>query len=290
MMKNNFRKNLKKTLEKSPVERNREVCRENHQIVCQNSYKYGERKVYLKHTLVEHQAVKVLSPEKIKAIEMEMKNEKMSMLNQSLGECEIQVVNVDSFYYKTDLVMNFANAVHPGGGYLNGAVAQEECLCRESTLYASISSKAAKEMYTANQMNQDMFDTDYMLLSPCVEVFRNASNELLEEPYSLAVMTIAAPNLFGRAREAQIEDVKEYMKKRIRQYLKCGVYFGYQTITLGAWGCGAFGNDAGMVADCFKEVLIDEEYCKYYRKILFAVYDNTYEMYNYLAFKNAFCV
>lgn len=35
-------------------------------------------------------------------------------------------------------VLNFANAVHPGGGVFHGAGAQEESLCRTSTLFDAI--------------------------------------------------------------------------------------------------------------------------------------------------------
>lgn len=44
-------------------------------------------------------------------------------------------------------VMNFANAFHPGGGVTSGAGAQEECLCRTSTLYPVISSRALENSF-----------------------------------------------------------------------------------------------------------------------------------------------
>ena len=38
---------------------------------------------------------------------------------------------------------------------------------------------------------------------------------------------------------------------RIVGMLKCAAYFGYKNLVLGAWGCGAFGNDAHVMSDLF---------------------------------------
>lgn len=59
------------------------------------------------------------------------------------------------------LVMNFANAHKPGGGFELGATAQEEALCRCSTLIASIGSAKAKEMYQYN--NSYMIPVEFLL-------------------------------------------------------------------------------------------------------------------------------
>ena len=80
--------------------------------------------------------------------------------------------------YKSILVLNFANPVHPGGGVTRGARAQEEDLCRKSTLYMSLLSDEARRMYDYNQEAKDYLATDYMVLSPSVEIFRDSHGTL----------------------------------------------------------------------------------------------------------------
>ena len=60
------------------------------------------------------------------------------------------IADGDSFESARDMdnviIMNFANAKYVGGGFLNRAVAQEEVLCRSSSLFSSINSRRAKEV------------------------------------------------------------------------------------------------------------------------------------------------
>lgn len=260
------------------------VYEENKWILKNNGF-YNEGKfIKLPHDLEKHRNVVVLSPNVIKDI-VEDKDKFFTKEFKYSSKCEISVVNADSFEYPSDLVMNFANAYHPGGGYKSGACAQEECLCRQSTLYESISSPKASKMYKFNFKFGTAFDSDYMLLSPVVDVFRNIDLEFIPKPYTTAVMTIPAPNLFDRAYGQSQEALDSVMKKRLRQYLYCAARFGYRTITLGAWGCGAFGHDARNVAGYFKELIVEEKMWKLFDKIIFAVYGRGNSEYNYKMFK-----
>lgn len=187
----------------------------------------------------------------------------------------IKIVAQDSFRaagsFDNPLVMNFANAHKPGGGFEMGATAQEEALCRCSTLFASISSEKAQEMYRYNNSHISRVESDYMLLSK-VCVFRNEKCELLKEPFMAGVITVPAPNRIGLAALASEKRIEQAMQRRIRIMLLIAKEQGYKTVVLGAWGCGAFHNDASKVAGYFKRVLIDEGYAGYFEHICFAIY------------------
>lgn len=68
-------------------------------------------------------------------------------------------------------VLNYASARNPGGGYLNGAQAQEEALCRGSALYATL--LRAPDYYARHRAERSAFYTDRVIHSPGVPVFRD---------------------------------------------------------------------------------------------------------------------
>ena len=203
----------------------------------------------------------------------------------------IQITTEDSYRaasrFEHPLVMNFANAQHPGGGFEIGATAQEESLCRCSTLYASIKSEAAREMYRYNKTNICATESDYMLLSDPVFVFRDEKCNFLEKPFRVGVITVPAPNRAGRAMFASADKLAAAMTKRIRIMLAVAKGNGFRDLVLGAWGCGAFRNDPVKVAGYFKTVLLDEGYGAYFDTVCFAIYGKE-DGKNYIAFREAF--
>lgn len=205
--------------------------------------------------------------------------------------CRIIVTTEDSFEaasrYNEPLVMNFANAFVPGGGFRIGARAQEETLCRCSTLYASLNSETAAQMYNYNAAYRSEGESDYMLISPNVVVFRNEKCELLEAPFKVGVVTVPAPNRFGEAMFLTETKVAENMTRRIRIMLRSAYKNGYRSLVLGAWGCGAFGNDPKNVSSYFKRVIVDEGCGAWFDEICFAIYGSP-ETRNVKAFRETF--
>lgn len=259
-------------------DKNKKTAAENKRIVLSGQYTIGDKTVKLRHSLEEHQSVIVLDPLRVEQITDELRKQKFLLGSDQesnpkslYDDCVIKVIDADSFRYPNALVMNFANAKYPGGGYRSGAHAQEECLCLQSTLYASLSSKRAGEMYEHNMAINDPFDSDYMLISPVVEVFRNSDESLKEDPFTTAVITLPAPNRNGRARYKSDGEIRALFEHRIRNMLYCAAFHNYETITLGAWGCGSFGNDPRTVAEAFRKVLVDENLRRFFKRIDFAI-------------------
>lgn len=205
--------------------------------------------------------------------------------------CKTEVTTEDTFTAAhrlgNALALNFANAHHAGGGFMLGANAQEEALCRCSTLYASITSAAASEMYRYNNTHLHPTESDYMLLSQEVCVFRDEKCNLLKEPFSTAVITAPAPNRRGAAVFTSKKVLEQTFLRRTAIILRAAVHYGYRNLVLGAWGCGAFGNDPKMVADCFRQVLAQDDLAMYFDTVCFAVYGSDNSK-NYLAFQAVF--
>lgn len=152
-------------------------------------------------------------------------------------------------------VLNFASARNPGGGYLGGAKAQEEDIARSSALYAC--QCTVPEYYEHHRANRDLRYSDRVIYAPGVPVFRDQKMRLLDRPYRMAMLVAAAPNMgaIQLNRPELATSVPEVMRSRTRRVLRVAAAHGHRRLVLGAWGCGAFGNDPEMVADVFANAL-----------------------------------
>jgi uncharacterized protein (TIGR02452 family) len=169
---------------------------------------------------------------------------------------------------KTDIVaLNFASGRNPGGGFLSGAVAQEEDLCRCSGLYLCIKNKPV--FYNENILCDHAYYTDNVIYSPKVPFIRNDKLEFLEEPFELSIITAPAPNVRA-IEEVDNQRLNNVLYNRTVKILQVAASHGYKNIILGAWGCGAFGNSPEMVAKIFMEGL---KLIPAFEHVTFAVYD-----------------
>ncbi|WP_329521594.1 TIGR02452 family protein [Spirillospora sp. NBC_01491] len=168
------------------------------------------------------------------------------------------------------LALNFASAKNPGGGFLNGAHAQEEGLARSSGLYTTL--RAAPEYYEFHREQRDLLYSDHMIYSPAVPVFRDDAGRLLDEPYDVAFLTSPAPNLGAIRDPAVAARVPKVLRSRARLVLAVALAHGHRRIVLGAWGCGVFGNDPHEVAAAFDEAL-RADFAGFFEHVVFAVWD-----------------
>ncbi|PJF01616.1 TIGR02452 family protein [Streptomyces carminius] len=149
-------------------------------------------------------------------------------------------------------VLNFASARNPGGGYLNGAQAQEEALCRASALYTCL--LRAPEYYAHHRAERSAFYSDRVIHSPGVPVFRDERGALLDEPFEAGFLTSPAPNagVVVRRTPEEADRIPGALRVRAERVLEVAAAHGYRTLVLGAWGCGVFRNDPAAVADAFR--------------------------------------
>lgn len=163
------------------------------------------------------------------------------------------------------LVLNFANGINVGGGFLGGSRAQEEVLCRSSALAQTL---FGDPMYESHRMRPLPDSTDWAILSPRVPFFRTDDGTTLDSPWLLDVITCAAPvaHRVGQPRSGDL------LARRIIRVLSIAQAYRYDTLVLGAWGCGAFGNDPQRTARDFRAAL-EGPFSGVFAKVVFAVTD-----------------
>lgn len=190
--------------------------------------------------------------------------------------------------FKNVGVLNFASARHPGGGFLEGSIAQEESLVRSSALYPSLTS--CPQYYDAHRSGPASY-TDSMIVSPSCPVFVDDAGNFLEEPYSVTFITSAAPNagVMGSSRDGRsgLSSIRSILLGRAAKVLAAALHHGVDAMILGAWGCGVFRNDPYMVADVFKHLLASSFENKFVH-VLFSVYDPSRDSRIYKPFEDAF--
>ena len=200
--------------------------------------------------------------------------------------------------HKRVCALNFASSVTPGGGVTRGTTAQEESMCRISTLYAAISDRETagpfyerhKQMIRDNEMGRE--NRDDCIFTPEIKVIREDTFEceMLPESewYSVDVITCAAPDLRiaedGRTYKPSLMELIRVFENRWRRILSVAAQHDEDVLILGAFGCGAFYNPPEVVVQAFNNVY--DEYKYSFETLEFAVFGRNPAAPNYVAFRN----
>lgn len=155
-------------------------------------------------------------------------------------------------------VLNFANN-HNIGGSPWTASAQEEALCRISTLYPCLEAHKEdfyvkhKTEYLKGKMNY--YGNDDIIYTPNILVFKDDTSLPImfnkNDCYLVDVITCAAPNLSSV--HYDFDTYEKIMYQRIKRIIQIAKYRRVEVLILGAFGCGVFKNPPEVVASLFKK-------------------------------------
>lgn len=218
-------------------------------------------------------------------------DENVEWVGEHKHQTEIQLVEMTSVeaikaftprhtpQYRT-CVLNFASHKSPGGKFLEGSSAQEESLCHDSILYNVLSRMPA--YYSVNKafLNRSLY-SNRAVYTPRV-LFPIDGSE-----WRADVLTCAAPNKTAAQKYCNVPDEEntKWLRSRIDFVLSIAAQNKPDTLILGAYGCGVFGQNPTEVAKIFKE-LLNDKYFGEFERVIFAIPDKSGD--NYKAFQAIF--
>lgn len=216
-----------------------------------------------------------------KSTDMNDDNDKHNSLLFNIGSIDAALHMKKMYPDKKVGVLNFASATNPGGGVTKGANAQEESLCRVSTLYDCLNSQVVMDgFYNPNRESGDSLHTDTCIYTPDVAIIKNDRAVPLDKPVYVDVISCSAPNLrdkpsndYNPGDKTRVnindEELLELHIKRINQIFRVAIDNNIDILIVGAFGCGAFKNNPRIVAKAFK--VITDEYINYFRFVITAI-------------------
>lgn len=182
---------------------------------------------------------------------------------------DLDTVHAGRIYHNDGKValLNFSSYKNPGGMFINGSKAQEECLCHASYLY-NVLKEFQSDFYDWNNkhknkalyLNRGLYSPDILF-------------QYEEVLFHCDVITCAAPNKSAAQKYQNVSDKEntKVLRSRIRFVLDMAKDNDVDTLILGAYGCGVFGQDANEVAEIFKEYLTTTYKC--FKRVIFAIPD-----------------
>lgn len=178
-------------------------------------------------------------------------------------------------------VLNFASYKNPGGKFIEGSSAQEESLCHASFLYNVLVSCSAYYEWNNEHKNRGLYE-NRAIYSPDV-LFQKG-----QDKRDCDVITCAAPNIIPSRKYnwgVSDEENTKALKSRIKFVLDIAADQKVETLILGAFGCGVFGQDAEEVANIFMDYLTTTH--KMFKKVIFAI-PTDFHTENYDKFEKVF--
>lgn len=174
------------------------------------------------------------------------------------------------------LVLNMAHSTCCGGGFLHGARAQEEDLCRRTDLFMSLQ----RADYPLPE-----FGCNYTFPVSILRGSKNSSYQYLRATrcppayfHQIGVLSAAAYE------EPVVNDnYRRNMAKKIDALLTAAWATGHQRLVLSAWGCGAFKNPPEEVSKMFNSALRGK-FSGRFKEVIFALDTESAENDNARAF------
>ncbi len=202
--------------------------------------------------------------------------------NQNIELIATDSVDAAFRYNNKVCILNFASYKKPGGGFINGSIAQEECLCHESTLYNVLKTQY-ECFYNENKLSlKNGLYSNRALYSP------NIIFEYDSKIKKVDVLTCAAPNYaYAKTKNIGRKLNSTVLRNRIRFILSIIYKENVDTVILGAFGCGVFGQNPKEVSKIFKEEISNIFGNSNKTKFIFAIPNENGE--NYTQFSKVLC-